>query len=106
MSSFCPRRGIAVLAVALAAVLAAPAPAPAQKAAVSMSVEVDLTDAPRKFLQARMHIPARPGRLTLYYPKWIPGEHGPTGPITDLAGLKIAAAGKPVAWKRDEVDMY
>ena len=32
----------------------------------------------------------------LYYPKWIPGEHGPTGPITDLGGLKITAAGKPL----------
>ena len=41
-----------------------------------------------------MTIPAKPGTLTLYYPKWIPGEHGPTGPIQDLAGLKFTAEGK------------
>lgn len=40
------------------------------------------------------------------YPKWVPGEHGPAGPITDLAGLKINAAGKPISWRRDDVEMY
>ena len=44
--------------------------------------------------------------MTLYYPKWIPGTHGPSGPIADLAGLKIQAGGKAVAWKRDDIDMY
>jgi predicted metalloprotease with PDZ domain len=71
-----------------------------------LTVEVDLTEAPRKLLKARLVIPARPGPLKLYYPKWIPGEHGPTGPITDLAGVKLTAAGKAVPWRRDEVDMY
>ena len=49
-------------------------------------------------------IPAKPGTLTLYYPKWIPGEHGPTGPIQDLAGLKFTANGQPLAWRRDLLD--
>jgi predicted metalloprotease with PDZ domain len=71
-----------------------------------LTVEVDLTEAPRKLLKARLVIPAQPGPLKLYYPKWIPGEHGPTGPITDLAGLKITAAGKTIPWRRDDVDMY
>ncbi len=30
----------------------------------------------------------------------------PSGPITDLAGLKVTAAGKPVEWRRDPEDMY
>ncbi len=51
-----------------------------------------------------MTIPAKPGSLTLYYPKWIPGEHGPTGPIQDLAGLKFTASGKTLAWRRDLLD--
>ena len=51
-------------------------------------------------------IPAEPGPKTLYYPKWIPGTHGPSGPIADLAGLKMQAGGKPVSWKRDDIDMY
>ena len=51
-------------------------------------------------------VPVTAGPLTLFYPEWIPGEHGPTGPIVNLAGLKITAAGKPLAWRRDDVDMY
>src|SRR6476660_3666242 len=71
-----------------------------------ITIAVDATEAPRKILHARLTIPTKPGPLTLLYPKWIPGEHGPTGPITDLAGLKITGAGKSIAWRRDDVDMY
>jgi len=72
----------------------------------SITIDVDATEALRKILHARLTIPTKPGPLTLLYPKWIPGEHGPTGPITDLAGLKITGAGKGIAWRRDDVDMY
>ncbi len=67
---------------------------------------VDASDAPRKLLHARMVIPARPGPLTLVYPKWIPGEHGPTGPIVNVAGQWFKAGGKNIEWKRDGADMY
>src|SRR5262245_58205138 len=69
-------------------------------------LQVDATDAPRKILHARLHIPARPGPLTLLYPKWLPGEHGPNGPITDLVGLKLSTDGKSVEWRRDADDMF
>ena len=42
----------------------------------------------------------------LYYPKWIPGEHGPTGPVVDLVGLRFSAGGQTLPWRRDPVDMY
>ena len=67
---------------------------------------MDATDAPRKVLHARLQIPAQPGKLTLVYPKWLPGDHAPTGPIADLVGLKMSAAGQPVEWRRDPEDMY
>lgn len=67
---------------------------------------VDASEATRKIFHARLTIPAAPGPLTLVYPKWIPGEHGPTGPITDLAGLQLSASGKPVSWRRESSDMY
>jgi predicted metalloprotease with PDZ domain len=44
--------------------------------------------------------------MTLYYPKWIPGEHGPTGPMTDVAGLKFSVGGKSLPWKRDDAEMF
>jgi predicted metalloprotease with PDZ domain len=67
---------------------------------------VDASDAPRKIFHAQLRIPAKPGTLTLYYPKWIPGEHGPTGPITDLTGLKFTASGKTLKWRRDRLDGF
>ncbi len=69
-------------------------------------LEVDAGEAPQRIYHARLIIPVEPGPLTLYYPKWIPGNHGPTGPIADLAGLKMHADGKAVRWRRDDVDMY
>ena len=71
-----------------------------------IALKVDATDAPRKMLRAVLEIPASPGKLTLLYPKWLPGEHGPTGPITDLVGLKMSANGRPLEWRRDAEDMY
>src|SRR5215213_3570429 len=71
-----------------------------------MTLDVDATDFPRKIIHARLVIPAGPGPLKLFYPKWIPGEHGPTGPINDLAGIQIKAGGKAIPWKRDDLDMY
>lgn len=69
-------------------------------------VTVDVTDAPRKILHAALAIPVQPGPLTLLYPQWMPGEHGPTGPITDLAGIVIRANGTELAWRRDDVNMF
>ena len=72
----------------------------------SIRLDVDSTRAPQKILHAHLTIPAKPGPLTLVYPEWIPGEHQPSGPIIEMAGLKIAANGKMVSWRRDLVDMY
>jgi predicted metalloprotease with PDZ domain len=72
----------------------------------TITLKVDATDAPRRLFHVHMTMPAKPGPLTLVYPKWIPGEHMPVGPITNLVGLKIMAAGQPVAWRRDNVNMY
>src|SRR5438128_10928133 len=89
--------------IALAAVLISFASA---AVAAPITLRVDATEAARKIYHARLRIPASPGPLTLLYPKWIPGEHAPTGPITDLVGLKISAAGKSVPWQRDADDMF
>jgi predicted metalloprotease with PDZ domain len=67
---------------------------------------VDATHAPEKILHAQMQIPVAPGPLKLVYPKWIPGEHGPTGPIADLTGLQFFANGQRLSWRRDLDDMY
>ncbi len=72
----------------------------------TITLFVDASSAPRKIFHARLKIPASAGDLTLYYPKWIPGEHAPDGPVVDLAGLKFFAGGKPLKWRRDLLDGF
>jgi predicted metalloprotease with PDZ domain len=69
-------------------------------------LRVDATDVTRRIVHVQMNLPAKSGPMTLLYPEWIPGEHGPTGPVVNLVGLKITGGGKPIAWKRDGVSMY
>ena len=84
--------------------LTLPIPIFAAGPAPHITIALDATEAPRKIFHARMTIPTTGGPLTLYYPKWIPGEHGPTGPIQDLAGLKFTANGQILKWRRDLLD--
>jgi predicted metalloprotease with PDZ domain len=72
----------------------------------TIRLKVDLTDAPRQLFHVHETLPVTPGALTLYYPKWIPGEHSPSGPLANLAGLKFTAGGKALAWRRDLDNMY
>jgi len=94
-----PRLGLGCL---LGALLAAGPLARAQ----SGTLLVDASDATRNLLHARETIAVGAGPLTLFYPKWIPGEHGPTGPVVDLAGLKISANGAALPWRRDLEEMF
>ncbi len=71
-----------------------------------LTLTVDATEAQRKILHSHITLPVTPGPLTLYYPQWIPGEHAPSGPVADTAGLIFSAEGKAIPWKRDPVDMY
>jgi predicted metalloprotease with PDZ domain len=78
----------------------------AQAPASPILLHVDLSDAPRHLLHAHLQIPVSPGPLTLEYPQWIPGDHRPTGPIDNLAGIVMRANGQDLPWRRDDVDMY
>jgi predicted metalloprotease with PDZ domain len=72
----------------------------------AVRLRVDATDVTRRVVHVRMSMPAKAGPMTLLYPEWIPGEHGPTGPIANLVGLKIEGGGRSIAWKRDDVNMF
>lgn len=69
-------------------------------------VTIDARDAPRKIFHSHLTIPATPGPMRLAYAKWIPGEHGPTGPIADLVNVRITANGERVEWRRDAREMF
>ncbi len=72
----------------------------------TIHLKVDLTDAPRNIYHAQLIFPVKAGPLTLVYPKWIPGNHRPSGPIENVTGVKMEAAGRSLPWERDSVDMY
>lgn len=78
----------------------------ASAALAQHSVSVDATDCRRGIFHTHLTIAAKAGPLMLVYPKWIPGEHMPTGPITQLAGLHVKANGSELAWSRDLVDPF
>ena len=74
--------------------------------AQTIKLHVDLTDAPRNIYHAHLQIPVQVGDTSLVFPKWIPGNHRPSGPLAGLTGLRMQAAGHSIPWRRDDVDMY
>jgi predicted metalloprotease with PDZ domain len=119
MNPFCAnvsRLSIAVLAGLLTPAWAqdgfeparAAVPAPVDRAWPGvLDLAVDATDLEHRIQRVQLTLPvAAAGRLTLQYPRWLPGTHGPYGDIGALAGLHIAAGGRTLAWQRDLVDPY
>ena len=96
---------LGVLGSALAA-LGLPSATAAATLTGTAHVQVDAREMPRGILKVHLQLPVRPGPLTLVYPKWLPGRHSPSGPITDLAGPVLHSGTERIAWRRDDVDMY
>jgi len=89
------------------AVATTPAAAPlAETYPGVITLDVDASDVTRRIQRVRETLPVQAGALTLWYPKWIPGNHAPTGPINHIGGLVIRGNGQPIAWRRDPGDMY
>src|SRR5579863_4166277 len=76
----------------------------AQKAPIEITA--DLSDAPRKLFHAEMDFPVSAGPLTLISPEWIPGHHMPSGPASSFTGVVFTANGKPLEWRRDDVNLF
>jgi predicted metalloprotease with PDZ domain len=71
-----------------------------------VALTVRLPDPGQKILYVDEVMPVTPGPLTLHYPKWIPGDHSPDGPIGDIMGLEFSAGGQRITWQRDELDRF
>jgi predicted metalloprotease with PDZ domain len=91
----------AVLATAFNAQAAADSPYPG-----TIVLKVDATDTAQNIFRVRETIPAKAGKLTLLYPQWIPGNHGPSGALSQFAGFKASANGQPLDWVRDPVNVF
>ncbi len=71
-----------------------------------IQITADLSEAPRKLYHAEVDIPVKPGPVSLTTPKWIPGNHRPTGPVDQITGVVFTANGKVLPWRRDDEDLY
>jgi predicted metalloprotease with PDZ domain len=72
-----------------------------------IKLSVDATDLAHAIFTVHETVPvAGPGPIVLQYPKWLPGNHSPSGPIDKLAGLVVHAGGQRLEWTRDPVDVY
>lgn len=84
----------------------------AKPAASTMQIEIDLRDLARKLVHAELTLPLTPDKkddrkIALWYPKWVPGSHGPGGPIANIAGLRIEDGdGNLLSWERTPGEVY
>ena len=73
----------------------------------TITLAVDATDLTRHIMTVHESVPVGGnGDLVLHYPKWIPGNHGPSGSIELLGGIMAHAGGTAIDWRRDPVDSY
>src|ERR1700712_5279507 len=71
-----------------------------------IQITADLTEGPRKLYHAEVDVPVTAGPITLTTPKWIPGNHRPTGPVDEITGVVFTANGQVLPWRRDDVNLY
>jgi predicted metalloprotease with PDZ domain len=73
-----------------------------------MTLTSDASDTRRALYRVTQTIPVPAGmtRLSLLYPEWLPGNHAPRGPISLVSNIRFSANGKPLAWKRNPLDVY
>jgi predicted metalloprotease with PDZ domain len=107
MTGHCGRCvGTLILAIALTAALALPAHTAKASAPGPIKISVDATQISRRILHAKLVFPVQSGPLTLYYPKWMPADHSPDGPVWNLMGLQFSSGEKEIPWQQDDEDMY
>ena len=107
-----PRLALATVSLLAAAIAQAqtqtqtqPAPADTPYPG-TITLSVDVTDIARRIFTVHEEIPVSAGSLRLYYPQWLPGNHGPRGPVDQIGGLTFTVDGKVLPWHRDPLDMY
>jgi len=109
--------GLALAAPALSNPLSAPMAVPLSRQVPdaadtpypggTMVLDIDATDTLRGVYRVTQTVPVAPGtsRLTLLFPQWLPGNHGPRGPLAELVDVTFTAGGQVLRWKRDPVEV-
>ena len=74
----------------------------------TVRLDIDASDLDRAVFKVTQTFPVPQGanELVLLLPEWLPGNHAPRGAINLLADLRFEADGRPVAWRRDPLDVF
>lgn len=92
--------GCVLLIWAIAANLASAAPA-------RMTLLADARNLPRKLLHSEISLIFEKDTVAILYPRWIPGLHGPRGPINNLCRFAVRdVSGQEIEWRRDWRDPF
>ena len=72
----------------------------------TIELSIDATDLNQAIFRMHERIPVSgPGPMTLLFPRWLPGDHSPSGQIEKFTGITMSANGHPLTWRRDVVDI-
>jgi len=83
-------------------IFAAPAGAALEEAEATIVLAVDARELPRNLLRSTMTITGKKGIAALAFPLWIPGNHAPSGPVQNIAEIRVTDNdGKAISWQRD-----
>ncbi|HEX5257424.1 MAG TPA: peptidase M61 [Sphingomicrobium sp.] len=73
----------------------------------TIQLTVDASDVTRAIFNVHEHVPVPgPGDFVMLYPKWLPGDHSPSGQINLVADFRATANGAELKWVRDTLDVY
>jgi predicted metalloprotease with PDZ domain len=69
-------------------------------------IQIDASDVRRNLIHVKEEIPATPGQFLIRFPKWIPGDHSPSGPLRNAIQMHIFAGNQELPWRRDDVELF
>ena len=73
----------------------------------TVTLDIDATAAARGITAVRQTFPVvGAGDAVFLYPRWIPGNHAPSGQLANIAGLHFRAGNAELAWTRDPVNLF
>ncbi|MGX7951472.1 M61 family metallopeptidase [Tsuneonella sp. HG249] len=73
----------------------------------TMTLNIDASDTQRGVYRVTQTVPVARGaeRLTLLFPRWLPGNHGPRGPLAELVDVQFFSGDRKLTWRRDPVEV-
>ncbi len=73
-----------------------------------ITLDIDASDTVRAVYRVTETIPVAAGtaNLVLMLPRWLPGNHSPSGTMDQLVDVHFFAGGKPLAWRRDPAEVF